>query len=504
MPVLKPNAGAQTFALQQPYSIKEILYGGARGGGKTFAGLIWLSEYVHHPRFKGLVIRRNSDDLSDWIDRARHTFSGLGATVTGNPAVIRFPSGASIRTGHLRDDTTYTKYQGHEYQKILIEELTQIQTEERYLKLISSCRTSIPELRPQIFCTANPGGVGHLWVKRRFVDPAPPNKRFTGQDGMSRIYVPATIDDNPILTTADPDYIKSIEALKYTDASLYKAWRFGVWDIFVGQVFKEWQPYKDGQPYHVIPSLPTYIDPDDGQYHSILDKCQKYIALDWGYNDPTSIHWIAVTPEDDTGVRHYYIYREVSGTEHTPSYWAEQIAEIAITEPVESLIMPHDAYSNLGGSRPIEQQFREVFDRYSIQYPNFHISMVSGEAKSHKAKINRQALLHDLLAESNDGLPFVQVVETCRKLIETLPALPYSDTKPEEIDEKSDDHYYDSATYGLFKILGGKAFVPLSEQVQHKKDSFMIDSDGNTHGLHVDMGRAIRESEQGDQDWRYM
>jgi hypothetical protein len=480
-----------------------ILYGGARGGGKTFAGLLWLSEYVEHPRFKGLVIRRNSDDLSDWIDRARYTFAGLGGIVTGNPAVIRFPSGASIRTGHLKDDSTYTKYQGHEYQKILIEELTQIQSEERYLKLISSCRTSVPELRPQIFNTANPGGVGHLWVKKRFVDPSAPNKRFVGQDGMNRIYIPATIDDNPILMAADPDYVQTIESLKYTDESLYKAWRFGVWDIFVGQVFKEWTAFKDGQPFHVIPALPTYIDGEDGQYHSILDRCKKYIALDWGYNDPTSIHWIAETPEDDRGIKHYYIYREISGTEHTPSFWAEQIADIVLNEEVEMLIMPHDTYSNLGGTRPIEQQFREVFDRYSIQYPNFKMKMVYGEAKNHKSKMNRQALLHDMLAITADGLPSLQILETCRKLIETLPALPYSDTKPEEIDDKSPDHWYDSATYGLFMILGGQSYVPLSEQIQHRKESFSVDENGQTQGLHVDLGKALRESSVEERDWRY-
>ena len=99
MPILKPNPGKQEFALRQPYSIKEILYGGARGGGKTFAGLIWLTEYVDHPRYQGLVIRRSSTDLVDWVERARWMYAGLGGVVTGNPAVIRFPSGAIIRTG---------------------------------------------------------------------------------------------------------------------------------------------------------------------------------------------------------------------------------------------------------------------------------------------------------------------------------------------------------------------------------------------------------------------
>lgn len=483
MVVLKPNAGQQEFALRQPYSIKEILYGGARGGGKTFAGLIWLSEYVDHPRYQGLVIRRNSDDLSDWIERARYMYQGLGGVVVGNPAIIRFPSGAFIRTGHLKDDSTYTKYQGHEYQKILIEELTQIVTKERYQKLVSSCRTSIPELRPQVFSTTNPGGVGHLWVKELFIDPHKANEQFIGEDGIRRIYIPATIDDNPVLMQADPEYVRAIDALRFTDEALYRAWRYGDWDIFVGQVFKEWRMNK-----HVIDRLP--ID---------LDSCQRYIGFDWGFNDPASLHWIAVAPENEYGVRHYYVYRELYANEHTPSWWANQIADIVADEPVDYLVMPHDTYSNLGGSRPIEQQFREVFEARKLQ-----LSMVDSEAKSHRAKLNRQALLHEGLSEAPDGLPYLQVLDVCRNLIRTIPALPYSETKPEEIDDKSEDHAYDSLTYGLYRILNGQGFVTTSSPLAKRRESFIINEDGNAEGLSVDIERAIRDSDIDNRDWRYV
>lgn len=504
MPILKPNPGQQTFALQQPYSIKEVLYGGARGGGKTFAGIIWMSEYVDNPRFQGLVIRRNGDDLSDWIERARYMYSGLGGVVTGNPAIIRFPSGAIIRTGHMKDDSTYTKYQGHEYQKILIEELTQIKSLDRYLKLASSCRTSIPNLKPQIFATTNPGGIGHLWVKQRFIDPAPENKPFTGEDGMRRIYIPATIDDNPVLTEADPDYVQTIEALKFTDPALYEAWRHGRWDIFIGQVFKEWSPYKEGKPFHVIPHLPEYVDENTGRLESILKKCKKYIALDWGYNDPTSIHWIAVAPPDEEGVSRMYCYREMSGSERSPKEWAKDIADIVLEESVETLIMPHDTYSHLGGNRPIATQFQEVFDEYALHYQSFHLSMVYGEAKSHQSKINRQALLHEMLSSAPDGLPYLQIMNTCRKLIETLPSLPYSETKPEEIDEDAEDHYYDSLTYALYKILGGTAYVSPSLRLHTRKESHIMLPNGNAQGFSVNISKAIGESMQEKKDWRYM
>jgi PBSX family phage terminase large subunit len=479
--ILKPNPGQQEYALRQPYSIFEILYGGSRGGGKTWAGLIWLTEYIEHPRFQGLVIRRNADDLSDWIERARYVYKGLGAEITGKPGVIRFPSGAIIRLGHLKDDSTYTKYQGHEYQKVLIEELTQIQSENRYLKLISSCRSTIPELRPQVFATTNPGNIGHLWVKQRFIDPAPSNKPFIDADGIKRIFIPATIDDNPVLSTADPDYVKRLDALKFTDEALYRAWRYGDWDIFVGQVYKEWR-----QDVHVIDKLPIN-----------LDICKKYIGFDWGYNDPASFHWIAVTPENEYGVRHYYVYRELYGSEVTPKAWAKEIADIVRDEPVEFMVMPHDTYAHLGGGNPIEQQFREVFREMQV-----HINLVPAEAQSHRAKINRQSLMHEALSIAPDGKPYLQIHTNCRNIIRTLPALPYDDKKPEEIDDNSEDHAFDSLTYGLYRITKGQGFITTSKTNEQRTESFVIDEQGKAVGLSYDPGQALKNN--NTRDWRHI
>ena len=168
----------------------EILYGGARGGGKTDAGVNWLLYDVSNPRLRVLIIRRNSEDLRDWVDRANQIYSRLGATKAGNPPEFRWPSGAIFRTGHLKDENAYTKYQGHEYQRMLIEELTQIPGEEMYLRLIASCRSTDKTLPAQVFATTNPGSVGHEWVKRRFVDPATPGESFIGSDtSRDRIFI---------------------------------------------------------------------------------------------------------------------------------------------------------------------------------------------------------------------------------------------------------------------------------------------------------------------------
>lgn len=446
MPILKPNPGRQTFALQQPYSIREILYGGARGGGKTFAGLMWMSEYYEHPDFAGLVIRKNSDDLADWIERAKRMYRGLGATFTGNPVVIRFPAGGRIRTGHLKDQRSLDKYLGQEYQKILIEELTQISSEVYYRKVTSSCRTSIPELRPQIFCTTNPGGIGHLWVKKLFIDPHPANEAFIGEDGIKRIYIPATIDDNPQLIENDPNYVKNIEAWKDVDEALYRAWRFGDWDIFVGQVFSEFRQTMNGKPWHVIPKLP---------FNVMAPGVKRYIGMDWGFGqDPAALEWIAVIPPNHYGVRHYYIYREMTDLRVEAEEWIRRVADVVNYEPIDGFILPADAYFHKEQVNTIADRMAYELKRIQQFNPTIKIPLLKGVGLTHSQRVNRQLQLHSLLATQVDGEPGIQIIDKCRKLIETIPSLPFSETDPETVETKSGtpDHWYDAATYALYYI----------------------------------------------------
>lgn len=222
----KPNP-KQELALKQ--SVFEVLYGGARGGGKTDAGLAFLMYDKDHPLYRALVIRKNADDLKDWADRAERFYARAGAERKGSPAEIHFPKGAVIRTGHLKDANAYMKYQGHEYQKMKIEELNQIPSEESYLKLIASCRSSVPDLTPQIFATANPGGPGHKWVKNRWRIPDEPGDDpiFTKDPGGRwRVFIPAYIRDNPQLMNADPGYVQFLKSLP---DGLRQQWLDGSW-----------------------------------------------------------------------------------------------------------------------------------------------------------------------------------------------------------------------------------------------------------------------------------
>jgi hypothetical protein len=183
---------------------------------------------IDKPRYRALVIRRNATDLSDWIDRARYMYAPAKGIYTGDS--FTFPSGAKIRTGHLKDDNAYAKYQGHEYQKQLLEEITHISSEDNYEKLLGSCRSTVPGIKPQIFATTNPDGPGYTWVKKRWNIPDSPDGVIRTRDektGRTRAFIPSRVQDNPKLMVADPGYIKYLQSIQ--DDDLREAWLNGSW-----------------------------------------------------------------------------------------------------------------------------------------------------------------------------------------------------------------------------------------------------------------------------------
>ena len=261
----QPHKRQEYALLKAQEDINEILYGGARGGGKTDTGQVWMIEpkYINHPKYRGLVIRRNADDLSDWIDRAEKMYKPLGGIITGLPAIVKFPSGAKIRTGHLKDKGAYSKYQGHEYQKLLLEELTQIAREGDYEKLLGSCRSTVPELNPQVFATTNPDGDGHDWVKERFDCENPDEKIrecIDKQTGITRrrLFIPAKVEDNPTLIKNDPGYVAYLNSIQ--DPVLREQWRSGSWKEpkVEGSYYEKW--LREAQRQQRIKDFPIEKD----------------------------------------------------------------------------------------------------------------------------------------------------------------------------------------------------------------------------------------------------
>ena len=285
----------------------EILYGGARGGGKTDAGMAFLLYDKDHSRYRALVIRKNAGDLNDWISRAKIMYKPTRAEFVQGE--IRFPSGATIVLGHLKDENAYEKYQGHEYHKMLIEELTQIPSEESYLKLISSCRSTIPELRPQVFCTTNPGGRGHKWVRNRFGLTGNTNRVIRIHDEVMdrwRVFIPAKVDDNPHIMENDPTYVKFLDSLP---DGLREQWRLGSWlDVEIkGAYYSAMvaQARKEGRitdvPYD--PALPVYtvwdLGIDDSMTIGFFQRTsEKMKLIDYYENSNLGLpHYIKIVKE---------------------------------------------------------------------------------------------------------------------------------------------------------------------------------------------------------------
>jgi hypothetical protein len=221
----------------------EILYGGARGGGKTDAGMAWLLYNIDNPRFRGLVIRKNADDLKDWVDRAEWMYKPTGAKFTGKPVEIEFPSGAKIR------ENAYQKYQGQEYQRIVIEELTQISEEKSYQQLRASCRSTI-DIPARLFATTNPDGPGFYWVKEHWNIPDWPGREpittnhvvklpYGGEKILSSVFILSKLQDNPKLYEKDTMYEANLANIK--DESLRKAWLEGYWGepILEGVIYND-------------------------------------------------------------------------------------------------------------------------------------------------------------------------------------------------------------------------------------------------------------------------
>lgn len=429
----------QERALTLPASkVNEILFGGARGPGKTDAGMVWLlgedldddgHTYIHHPRYRALVLRRDYDDLSDWLDRVDYMYHTMGAKVGGRPATVKFPSGAFFRAGYLKNKS-YNKYLGHEYHRVLIEELTQIGEEKDLDHILGSNRSTVDGLRPQAFFTTNPPGVGHLWVKERYVDPSPYNKIFTGKDGRKRIYIPATMVDNPILIEKDPEYVAFIEGLKDKDPDLYRAWRHGDWDVMAGQYFKTYRrDLHTTDRFEPKPDLKKYGGVDWGRRNPfcfLAGAVQKV-----GYVDPKSLN--------EFEFNRMWLYRELYGTEKDPHEWARLIKKAVNlnefnTPPRADPKMFHRLDD---GSRSIASQFQEE-------------GVILTEANNDR--LAGWEAVKNWMSIAPDGLPYLIIGEQCENLIREIPAQVHDETNEEDLDTSGVEHAVDALRYLLIHV----------------------------------------------------
>lgn len=513
-----PLPGPQTLAvaLSNDKRYREILFGGARGPGKTDASIAILGNRFKDPRAKQLVIRRNAEDLSDFEDRASLAYKAMGAKLRRKPMTISGKGTGRILGGHLKDDDAYSKYQGHEYCRINIEELTQIPRENMYVKLISSARSKYPHLFPQIFNTTNPGGIGMAWVKRRFVTPDPKltkvirhqyvwydkdgNKQVTNWQtvielatNLRRAYIPATIDSNTILLENDPDYVQTLESLKQSDPELYQAWRHGDWNIQFGAVFDDFREH-----LHTFSRFYDWgIDQETFASRALFKIC----GMDWGYNDECVLLWATfdtITEKEERA----FVYREKHDNHKHPRWWAKEFVKIQEKDPVDVLALPHDAFSHLGGNKPIAEVFKEELE---VLPPDLRPKIVRADKLSRDIKKSAINSMHNMFAASSDGKPSILIHRLCTYLIETLPTIVYKkESGGEELDADNEDHALDSLFYTLLTANKERGILLNKSELRAKKrESFVAGSNVTRAELGIDTATLVRNATKNrGGDWK--
>ena len=408
--VFKPNDGPQTDFLAA--GEQDVLYGGAAGGGKSFAMLVDPLRFMNRSEHRALLLRRSMPELRELIDKSRELYTKAfpGAKFREVEKVWKFPSGATLEFGYLDRDADVYRYQGQSYSWIGIDELTQYPTEFPLQYLQSRLRTTDSEIKPYIRCTANPGGVGGHWVRKRYLTPAPPNEAFKGPDGLTRKFIPARLEDNPYLSK-DGRYEQMLASLPPVQR---KQLLEGNWDVAEGAAFVEFNP-----EIHVIPPFKIPI------------HWAKYKGVDYGYAAESCCVWSTIDPDDDTLI----IYRELYRKGLTGSALAEMIT----------------AYEKDDNKSIQGVLDTAAWNKTGVGGPTVGETLVRAGHKLRPADKNRiqgKIQIHEYLKQNKTtGRPKLQIFSNCVNLIRELQSIPVDPNKPEDVDTKASDHAYDALRY---------------------------------------------------------
>lgn len=434
----------------------EILYGGAAGGGKSHlmrvAAIIWCAAI---PGLQVYLFRRIRDDL---VKNHMEGPSGFRALLAGWEQCgfvtivedeIRFWNGAKIYLCHCKDEKDRFKYQGAEIHVLLIDELTHF-TDKIYRFLRNRVRMvgiTLPEQYkdkfPRIICGANPGGIGHQFVKMTFIDGAQPmnvHRAVESEGGMLRQYIPARLEDNPSMAANDPGYEQRLMGLG--SEALVRAMRYGDWDIIDGAFFDNFR--KDR---HVIK---PFIIPKDWM---------RFRAGDWGSAKPFAFGWFAVATDDlvlPSGAviprGALVMYREwygVSvdkdrrfvpdkGVKMTAQEVGKGVKERDAEDAIAYGVLDPAAFSEDGGPS-IAERMADV-GAYFDRADNARVSQ--------RGAMGGWDQVRGRLHGNDDGQAMLFFFDTCFHTVRTLPALQHDETRPEDLDTTAEDHAADMVRYG--------------------------------------------------------
>lgn len=437
--VIEPPNEKQILALKA--DVKHVGYGGARGGGKSwFVRTKSKLLSLNYGGIKILIVRRTYPELlNNHINFLIMELNGI-ARYNRTDKMFTFGNGSTIKFGYCKDDGDLLQYQGAEFDVIFLDEATQLS--EYQMKTIVACLRGVNGFPKRIYYTCNPGGQGHQYIKRIFID----RKYEDGEDPAEYAFIQALVKDNKALMESQPDYVKQLEALP---PKIREAWLNGSWDVYEGQFFEEFvdrpEHYIDRQWTHVIE--PFEIPPSWPVYRS----------FDWGYNRPFSCGWWTVDPD---GV----IYRilELYGCTKTPNEGVKWIPPKVFGE-IQRIEREHRWLKgkNIHGiADPAiwDAQYGESVAETAAKHQVFF-------EKGDHERIAGWLQCHYRMSFDDEGYPMMYVFKNCKAFIRTIPLLLYDEHKVEDIDSSMEDHVADEFRYFCMSR-------PITPRIPAEKDTF--------------------------------
>ena len=431
--IFKPNAGPQSDFLAA--GEREVLYGGAAGGGKSYAMLADPIRFMGHPAFSGLLLRHTNEELRELVWKSQELYPKIWPGIKWSERKMQWtaPSGARLWFSYLDRDDDVLRYQGQAFSWIGFDELTQWHTPFAWNYMRSRLRSTATDLPVYMRATTNPGGPGHAWVKKMFIDPAKAGQAFDatdidtgktlafpkghkreGEPLFKRRFIPAFLTDNPHLAEAG-DYEAMLLSLPEMQR---KQLLEGSWDIAEGAAFTEFDRSK-----HVV-------EPFDIPHNWV-----KFRACDYGYGSWTGVIWFAVAPDEQL-----IVYRELYVTKVLATDLADMILEVEQNDGnIRYGVLDSSLWHKRGDTGPSLAE--QMIMRGCRWRPS---DRSAGSRVAGKNEIHRR-----LQDDEFTGNPRMVIFDNCTNLIAQLPIIPLDKKNPEDIDTKAEDHLYDALRYGI-------------------------------------------------------
>ena len=431
--LFKPNEGPQTEFLAA--SEREVLYGGSAGGGKSYAMLADPLRYMGHPQFSGLLLRHTTEELRELIFKSQELYPKIWPGIKWSERKMQWtaPSGARLWMSYLDRDEDVLRYQGLAFSWIGFDELTQWATPYAWNYMRSRLRSTATDLPIFMRATTNPGGRGHHWVKKMFIDPSPYNRSFdatdidttevlrypaghskAGKPLFKRRFIPARLSDNPYLSQAG-DYEAMLLSLPEQQRRQLLE---GDWDIKEGAAFTEFDRH-----VHVIEPF------------SIPSNWVKFRACDYGYGSYSGVLWFAVAPNEQI-----VTYRELYVSKVLATDLADMILDLEAEDGnIKYGVLDSSLWHKRGDTGPSLAE--QMISRGCRWRPS---DRSRGSRVAGKNEIHRRLQIDEFTEE-----PRLVFFNTCTNVISQLPSIPLDKKNPEDVDTKSEDHLYDALRYGI-------------------------------------------------------